>query len=124
MVCGASGLGKSNFIEFMLKQVNFEEATELLKNEPKNDRDHSLNRLTQQIKGYTLNKPFETSETELSFTIYDSPGYGSSTHSDFEKWLRTITKHIKSAHVKHHNAEQATRKLHAQDPVMCHRKLR
>ena len=30
MVCGASGLGKSNFIEFMLKQVNFEEATELL----------------------------------------------------------------------------------------------
>ena len=59
MVCGASGLGKSNFIEFMLKQVNFEEATELLKNEPKNDRDHSLNRLTQQIKGYTLNKPFD-----------------------------------------------------------------
>jgi septin family protein len=83
MVCGASGLGKSNFIEFMLKQVNFEAATELFKNEPKNDSDHSLNRLTQQIKGYTLKKPFDTSKTELNFTIYDSPGYGSSTHSDF-----------------------------------------
>ena len=56
MVCGASGLGKSNFIEFMLKQVDFEAATDLLKYEPKNDSCHSLNRLTQEITGYTLTK--------------------------------------------------------------------
>jgi septin family protein len=46
MVCGASGLGKSNFIEFLLKQVDFEAASQLLKTEPQKGVTHSLGRLT------------------------------------------------------------------------------
>jgi type IV secretory pathway VirB4 component len=38
MVCGASGLGKSNFVEFILKQVDFQAATDLLNSDSNENR--------------------------------------------------------------------------------------
>ena len=123
MVVGASGLGKSNFIEFLLKQVDFEAATELLKNEPVNESSHSLSRLTKEIKPYSIEKSIGTNENRLRLTVYDSPGYGSKMHADFNAWMQLITHHIKTLHVRHHNSEQALKKNHS-DPVTLRNKLR
>jgi septin family protein len=92
--------------------VDFEAASDLLKNEPANDSCHSLNRLTQEIKAYKIEKSLGSGDSHLRLTLYDSPGYGSKTHADFDKWTRLITRYIKTLHVRHHNVEQAIKKEH------------
>jgi septin family protein len=59
----------------------------------------------------------------LCFKVYDTPGYGSLTHDDFNKWLSQITRYIKTLHVKHNNNEHAIRR-ELKDPVLCRNKLR